>query len=350
MTFGCEGFFAGQDKLNTKKMTDYPATRSSWKKHQVQKKWRDLLAAFIVIVLIFAVLSGFIKSLSFKKYLDKSGWDGKGSFVLALSTSQPSVFIYQKDPKRMIFLTVNDNFYLPSGQINKPIVKISSVVEEKDGIKLAKILTLSFGAKIENYVIYKDKQNINEKEAQKMFKNFASPLTPFLILARPKSFNVQETNITRLDALRLWWQVKGLSINQLNLVDLSSYGEEIVFGDSQKVLGVDEVSLNRVIAKYLETPEIMRKNFKVTIRNASGSSSAAKLATDFVTSVGFDVVRVESQGDRRESSVILSGDGGKDSVYLSKLFNCDIVSQAGEENAGLATVVVGADFARKYFE
>ena len=113
-------------------MTRYQALRQSsgqaWKKHEDKRKWKDILAIFIATVLIFAIANGFFKTFSIKKYIDNSDWDSKSSFVSFLDTANPSVFVFQTDPKRMVFLKLDGERYLQTGNQNQPLVKLSTLI------------------------------------------------------------------------------------------------------------------------------------------------------------------------------------------------------------------------------
>src|SRR3989344_9085717 len=155
-------------------MTDYSARRSGWKRRQVQAKLKNLLALLIVSILILASFNGFVKTFSIGKYLGTSNWDSNSSFVAALSTMPLAVFILQEDPKRLVFLTLDEKTYLATGNPNEPIAKISSLINKSNGRDLSKLLSLTFRVNIENYVTFKNDQKINKDEAIKWFKNYAS--------------------------------------------------------------------------------------------------------------------------------------------------------------------------------
>lgn len=327
-------------------MTRYPA----WKKREFQRKWKDVLAIFIAIVLIFAILNGFVKSFSIKKYLSKSNWDSKSSFVTILDTQPPSVFVFQTYPQKMVSFKLDSNRYLATGNQNQPLVMLSTLFGEKSGEKLSKILSLSFGANIKNYVFFSKEQTLNKENLQTMFKKFASPITPFLILTGKINQDIEKTNITRIDMIKLWWQLKSLGMDKLELVDLSDLKEEVMTSDNQKVLGVDETSFHFQISKYLENPDISGKDFKVVVQNASNIAASSSLASNFIISVGFDNTGVEMREDEVDKTTILAKKESSYPVhYLAKIFNCDIVaSQNVQDNT--AIVVLGRDFAEKYFQ
>jgi len=339
-------------------MTRYPvsrhSTRHGWEKREVQKKWRSLLAVFITVVLFLAVANGLIKSFSLKKNLGSSSWSGKSSFVIALAADPASVFIFQKDSKRMVLLTLNNENYLPTGNQDQPIAKTSSIVEEKDGRRLERVLSLAFRSNIENYLIFKTSQKIDRETAQKLFKNFASLTTPLTLLIGGQDKIIMSTNITRIDLFRLWWQIKGFSVNSLDLVDLGQATEELIQKNNQKVLVVDEVFLHREISKYLEDLDLRKENLKVEIDNASDYSTAASLASDFVTSVGGSVISVETSDVKVDKTYILTSQNKKyTSRYLAKIFKCDIKStpeSKDEDTQDKIRVVLGQDFAARYSE
>jgi len=328
-------------------MTNYPA----WKKRQVQAKGRSLLALFITLTLILALFNGLIKSFSLGKYFGKSRWDSKSSFVTALSTTPISLVIVQKDPKRIIFLTLDEETYLTTGDPNEPIVKVSSIVDKDKGAQLSKILTFAFRANIENFVTFNKEQKIDKEKAKKWFKDYASITTPFSILTGNLNREVKNTNITRIDLLKLWWQVKGFSINNLDLVDLRQFREEMLSWNNQKVLGVDDVVLKQLIAKYLENLKVREENFKIKISNSSEIAGAGRLAADFVSSVGGNVVEINTSPGTLDKTFLETKDKSSYTArYLANIFNCGINGAPGKGEGADITLVIGQDFILKYFE
>lgn len=328
-------------------MSNYPA----WKKREIKNKWRNFLAIFITITLLFAILNGLVKSFSFKNYLSGSRWHDKSSFVAALGTSPPSVFIYQPEPKRMTVLLLPKEAYFATGASNEPLKRMSQVVTDRAGEDFTRMLTLAFGAYIENFAFFKEELIADQEDFQKLFANFASIATPVDLLSGNIDGNIEETNITRIDLIRLWWQLKGLSSQKLEIVDLAPFSEEIVLESKQKVLGVDEQSLHLKISKYLENSQLTEKSFKIEIENSSSLPLAGDLAAQFVTSVGLNVVEVNPPSGVVYDTKIVAQDQ-KDYVvrYLAKIFKCDIVGASKEANSDEIKIVLGRDFASRYFQ
>src|SRR3989344_4112859 len=219
-------------------MTHYP----SWKKHKIRKDGRNILAVFILIVLVFAITNGIAKSFSLKKYFNQSDWDGKSPFISILKTSPPSIVIFQKDTKRLVLFKLDDNAYLATGG-REVLQKTSDIFSNEGGEKIAKILSLNLGFDAEKYVLLKEKIPAEKESVRNLFKNFASIVAPLKIAAGAYDKQIENTNITRIDLLKLWWQLKGVSADKLELVEMAPYNEEIITRDNKKVLGVGEESI-----------------------------------------------------------------------------------------------------------
>ena len=339
-------------------------------KRESGNKTKTVLAVLVIIVLVFTILAGLVKSFALpgSAFEPNSAWDGKSSFAVALDTNPSSVFIYQREPKRIVFLGLDSNMYFVTGNPKTPVAKISDAISGSKDFDIARVMALSFGAPVTNYAVLSKRENLDNKVAQKMFKDFASLTTPFIVMTRGKPSFIKNTNITRYDAFRLWWQVKGLSVESVNVSDISALSEEIVVGGGRKVLGVDTTSLNRKIHDYLENINVIKEGYNISILNESGNPSAAGVAADFIQASGGNVVS-EKEGDIRESSqVVVRKKGDYTPSYLAKIFGCDIRELVSMEKRELVsseleitqaqnngsnnelTVVLGRDFANKYFK
>lgn len=325
-------------------MTRYPA----WKRREVQKKWRDLLAVFLCVVLLFAVVNGIFKSLSLKKYLGESWWDGKSPLVVALGSLPPAFFIFQNDPKRIVVGSFSERLYFETGSKAKPLEEIPTLFADKNGKELARIISLNLRVPTKNYLFLRDLEKVSQDSVEARFKSFASLTTPFLLFA--KSLGNMETNLTRVDLFRLWWQVKGLSVDKIVMVDLSVLSEEIVFSNNQKVLGVDSKLINRKIKEYLEDSTFIKSDHKLKIVNGSDNLESSLLALDFVESFGLEVVSVEESSLTYASQIIARDKDSNIAKYLAKIFDCDIKAMPDESQTHDILVILGQDFATRYFE
>ena len=326
-------------------MTSYPA----WKKYQVKNNWKNLISVFLTITFLFALFNGFLKGISLKEKFSTSRWDGKSPFAVVLAGSDPVVALYQNDPQKLTFLKISGDTYVETDSLGPAISKLRDVAFS--GERTLRLVSRTFGADFQNFAQTSDLTKINESEAEEVFKDFASILTPLKILTGGYKTHIENTNITRIDALRLWWQLKGLGIRDVNFKDLSHLSGEIVTENSEKVLGADSQSLNKEISKYLENLNIARDNLKILISNQSGEIAASGLAYTFVKSVGANVVEVRDEKTKVLKTQILANDKNSYTAsYLAKMFNCDINGARETVQNGEILVVLGQDFAKYWFE
>ncbi len=331
-------------------MTDYPAKRTQWKKQQVKAKWREILAIFIVVFLVFAIFNGFLKAFSLKHVIAKSRWDSQSSLAIALNTKPASVAVYRKDPERLVFVTYESDSYFATGNAQNPLIKVSDVIENKDGEKLTRLVSSAFGANIDNYIIFKNEKKLNADTARKIFGDFASIATPITIFTRGVGADVASTNIGRLDMFKLWWQLKGLNVNKLDMVDFSPNDVEIIGKDDSKVRGFDSEVIHREISKYLENQKLRSENAKLEIVNASGVAGAGKLAAQIYESVGFRVVKIDTdQTDLVVSQLASFDTSSYSSRHLATICSCAIFSLPKGTEEGELKLTIGRDFVKKYY-
>ncbi|KKR87011.1 MAG: hypothetical protein UU34_C0008G0035 [Candidatus Curtissbacteria bacterium GW2011_GWA1_41_11] len=322
----------------------------AWKKQQDRSKLRSLVAVFITVTLLFAIVNGIAKGFSLKNQISDSKWDSKSSFAVAVDSINPSVFIYQPDSKNVAVLVLSGETLYETGSIGRPLDKISSSLE-KSGVELIDTLSQTYGTKIGNFIKLTNRSEMDEKVAEKMFVNFASITTPFKILTTGFSDNISATNITRIDAFKLWWQFKGASTESLKFADLSGYQEEIINSDSKQVLGADTASLNRAVSEYMENREVVEEGKNIQIKNSSGKLEALSLAAMFVKSVGGNVIEVsDSEQEQEKTQIVVESKDSYSARYLANIFDCDITEAKNLQESGEIMIIIGLDFASRYFE
>ncbi len=306
-------------------MTDFSRgfSRSGYKNRR-GSAWGSTIAVVIVVVLSLVAAAGLAKT--FGKHDRSVAWDGASSFATAFSSNPNVIFVFQKDPKRAVFLQLgnglNGNF--------------------ADGQTFVKNLSVALGVPINNYVEAK----VNSMDdAKKALMDFSSIMTPVKILTVGWGNSGMGTNISRIDALKLWWQIKSIRANDVKTVTLAPEDDST----NSKVLGTTSDYLNQMAAPYFENLKVVSEDISINIVNKSGQSRAPGLAADFVLAVGGRVGDVSAGGEQQENCNILTNRKNSYSVkYLAKLFSCDIKDTAQDEESPFMTVEIGASFADKY--
>ncbi len=331
-------------------MTDYPASRqgrnrSSWKQAQIQKKGREILAIFIVAVLGFLLLSGFLKAINIKNEISRSVWEGRGAVAVAINSQTPTLVVYQKEPPKVAFFSIANNLNYATGNPEKPVDGITTSIVAARGDETTAILTNLLGININKYYFFKDRLEITRDNYESFFKDFASLKTP-VGLFFGKVGDLGSTNLTQAELFNLWWQVKGLSLKQVDYLALDSFADEIVGPKNTTFKGIDREKANIELSKYFRDSK--EKSMKVQIKNATGVVGTTRLAVELVESYGWTVVGVEP-ASQETSTYILADKKDAEASDLAKLFACDIVLTQGEQNEGQVVVVLGEDFAKRFF-
>ncbi|MCR4324368.1 MAG: hypothetical protein NUV69_01635 [Candidatus Curtissbacteria bacterium] len=323
-----------------------PHSGQSWQKREIHRKWQNIVGLFITGILTLALTNGIVKSFSFGSELGRSNWDGDSSFAAVVNTTPHSILVFQKEPKRLVLIPVREDLFMATGNPKKPFSKIGDLLEENNGEKKTVVSSRISRSSVDNYFLLENRKKAGEEVLEDFSKSYGSFIAPFKIMSGTVS-NIQDTNVTRIDQLRLWWQLKGLSANNLELVQFSNISEEIVTGTGSKILGVDDVSLHRLFSTYLENQAFFESDKKIVIEDGSESASG-QLAADFVNSVGGRVESVLQASVPVLHTIIIADDKNSyEAEYLAKIFDCDITSLKNAPQ-GEIKVVVGEDFAQKY--
>lgn len=334
-------------------MTDYPAPRNRhvWRKQEIRQKWHNLLAVFIVTLLVLAIVNGLFKTISVKKSISNSQWFGGASFVSLVTTTPPSLFIYQEDPKRITFVSLARDAYFSTGNVDAPIRKVEEFANGASLQEFVSVMSLNFGISVKNYMVLAKEQDASREGFLKLFKDMASIVTPVAILTNGNKSIFKDTNFSRYDQFKLWWQIKGLSVNDIDFLELATNSSEIIDRDGGNVRGFDHDIVYEQLVKYVENRKISSQDVAVVIKNSSGKKQMAGFVSDMVSSVGFDVAEVQSGEDSVVKSQVLSTDKNSESTrYLANICGCDIFALPKTGESDTLTLVVGQDMAAMYIQ
>lgn len=305
-------------------MTDYSARNSKHIYNNSFSKWKVIFMVFVVCVLLLAALNGLFK-LKNLKFVDNSrnSWDGIASFLVAVNGSEDYLAVFQVEPNRIALFKFGDRF--------GSNVDMESVVKSLSG---------EGGVVVRNYLVDNSEEGFLED-----IQNFTSYITPLkIVLGRYKDMN---TNISRYEAIKLWWQTKSISVNDENIRDISvNYNGARQVG----VMGIKSDQLRRNLVPYVENIKILdQKNMDVTIVNKSDNEQAAILMESFITSVGGRVTKIVGSTDLIDKCIVI-GEKTYLRDYLENMFGCDIKEPTfGQDSQENLTIVVGQEFIASYF-
>lgn len=314
-------------------MTDYRISKQSnlEVKGNRRNRWQGIFAFFIVSFLVLVLFGGALKSILANKDAARgASWDGVSSFVLGLSDNQNSLFIFQKDPKRAVFVKTG---LLGSGLGADNFAKTASVV---------------FGTDVKNFI---NAGNLSDVEIKKKFENFISLATPLKILTTGWTSGSMSTNVSRIDALGLWWQLKAIRSKDLQFINLNSFGGSKSGKSDGKILGITSDVINRGILEYMENTKLIQEDIDLKIVNASDDDRSSYLAENFISVVGGRVVSVVGDvSTRNKCNITTNAKSSYTARYLEKVFRCDINDAPQTDDKPSATIYLGQDFPARYFK
>lgn len=328
-------------------MIDFKSHSSSRRRRKAAGKWQSILAVVVTLILISVIALGFWRGIKLQGGFAKSIWDGSSPIAIVLDTDPVSVFVYQKEAKKVVFLVVPSDIKYATGDAMEPVKSVFSSI--RDGPEGGgSFLTKYFGAKIAGYAQFNNEKKMDKTQAQKIFKDFAFLTTPVSIVFNGLNSNIEGTNLSRADMLKLWWKVKGISIDDLEYVPLDKYTIEIIGSDSSKFKGIDRDVLRKSLSLYFEDSRVIGKNIEIEIVNASGESGMGMLASDIAEIAGFDITKVASHDSILDKTKITVSGSKSGANNLAKLFNCDIYRLQNEVDTPKITLFLGRDFAETY--
>lgn len=328
-------------------MTDFKSHLNSRRRRKAAGKWQSILAVIVTFILISVIVLGFLRGIKLKGGFAKSIWDGSSPIAIALNTEPVSVLVFQKEPKKIAFLRVPPDISYATGDATDPVKSVNDTLKDYEGSE-NEFLTKYFGVKVGGYVKFSHQIKLDESQAQQIFKDFAFLTTPVSIILNGINSNIVETNLSRVDMLRLWWKVKGISIDDLDYLDLDKYAIEIIGSDGGKFKGLDRDVLRKSLSGYFEDSRVVGAHMEVEIVNASGESGMGMLASDIAEMAGYDITKVASQDSILDKTKIVVSENKGDANNLAKLFNCDIYRLQNEADTPKTTLFLGRDFAETY--
>lgn len=326
-----------------------PRKRFVFKLPNARGEIRSMVAVLICLVLLFASLNGVLKAFSLTKNIGQNKWNSEMPFVVAMNTSPVSVFVLQQEPARAAFFTLDSNTPYISGNSSEPIRKLSQSIGE--GNALSRDLSKIYGANVDHFIKFEGEQKIDDEQAVQVLKKWGSIGSLFKIVFGGNAFGGSDTNVSQIDQFRLWWQLKSVGTKNVDFRNFSANLTSVLTANGSKINVVDDEILNKEIKSYFESGHLVNNHFTVEVLNGSGFGMAAVLTSKMVESAGFEVERIENNGNIVEKCQIRTVDKKSFATdYLASTFDCDIFAVEPEEQVSDITLVVGKDIANRYFE
>lgn len=307
-------------------------------KKKKKRKWLFLVFVLFLLSALFFLV--------FKIYcsIGRSLWDGKSQFNLAVNSQPVTIVSFDCQEKNINILKIPDGTFIETVHGYGPY-RIESVyklgeIKGVGGQLLADSLQEYFGLNIDGFLIG-DKL----PQEQSGLKNFL--LNQFFTSLRSRG----KTNLSRWDQLRLWWQVKMVRGDKINLIDLSqtSASQEVDLPDGSRAMKIDQERLEKIINQFFFDKKIKEEDLAVSVFNKTGHLGLANKAARIIDNIGGRVVQVSNQKQETQDNrcQIKSEKKYKKSYTVEKLikiFDCQWLEEKLPDQRAQVNLYLGEDY------
>ena len=260
-----------------------------WKKEQKKRKERKRLFVIRCILLVISIILLIGIGRQVYRSLRKSLWDGENriNFVLV---SQPILVVSLAPSEKIINI-----FSIPDQALIEVIhgygyYRVKSIfalgeIEGRGGELLVGSLREYLGVLIDAYALNHELR----------ITNYESRIKKFLkecIISLLKGEG--ETNLTKWDLARLWWQINKVRPNKITLVDLgqTSASREVVLPDGTKAIEINSERIDRLVNQLFKDEKIVQEDLAIAVLNGTTHFGLARKAARLITNIGGQVVEV----------------------------------------------------------
>ncbi len=244
----------------------------------------------LVLLLIFLlVLTGVVFKIS--RLLVKSVWDGQSQLNLALNpplAGQPVLIAAFNPEEKLVNILL-----IPAGTFIETIhgygpCRVESVyrlgeLNKKGGELFQGSLETYLGLPIEAYASLSK----GEVEPLKVKSGLVEMLGDLLK-------GEGETNLTKWDLVRLWWNLRNLRQDKISLVDLgqTSASQEVDLPDGTKANKIDTERLESIMSQFFVDKKIKQEDLTVAVLNGTNHAGLANQVATLIKNIGSQVVAV----------------------------------------------------------
>lgn len=328
-----------------------------WQKEQKQRQQKKRLFWLRKILVVFGaiVLAGLVYQIwgSWRHRL----WGGRDRFTVALNGEAILIASFSPQEKTLNLLLFPPSTYVETihgyGYYKAESVWPLGQMDGRGGEFVAGSLQEYLGVPVPGWLFVSPQEiewqkiinHENEKEAKRFFLAKLAAL-----FRQPK-----ETNLTRWDLLRLWWQVRPVRLDKVSLVNLekTTVAEKVVLPDGSEAVAAEPACLDRLALSLFSEPKVRSEAASVAVFNASSYPGLAGRAARLVTNLGGRVVEVGDWENQVTDCQVRATKANLRQFTAQKLatvFGCQTEVIGEKEGQARVTLVVGEDYGQKVME
>jgi len=307
--------------------------RKNKKKKRVIGYWLLGIGILLIVGLAFEGLQIFRHSL----------WDGKTRINFVLAGEETSLVSFGPTEEELV------NLAIPAGtQIEvthgygkyriEAVWKLGK--QEKRKELLVESLQENFGVPVEGWIYTTESRGQRTDTREELLSDI-----------RKQILGKGETNLSKWDLVRLWWQVKKVRFDRAKSVDLSKISVLISSAspDGTQIWEIDKSSLDAYLARLVSEPKIREENLAVEVLNGTTHSGLAEQGARIISNIGGEVSWVGNSDIKYQKSNIKSRKEQKNSFtvqQIMKIFNAEW-EEKEEEGRAEITLILGEDYWQK---
>lgn len=318
-----------------------PRWARAQKKRKEAKRWRLVKTIFLLIGLVLILGIGYRIWGSFSACV----WDSKSRLTLALNTEPLLIVSFAPSEKSLTFLSFPGKTYIEAihgyGFYKTESLWQLGELENNGGEILMGSFQEYLGVPVDAFV----SQPGLEIETDRIKESY-------LRLLQSLFLGEGVTNLTRWDLWRLWWGIRKVRFDKINVLDIQETDavREVILPDGSEALESDPLCLDRLVNRFFSDQRIRNEDLKVGVFNATGYSGLAKRAARLINNLGGQVVEV---GDwpQTEASCLIKGNRQLAKAFLvkklSQVFHCQYKTEEEGESSVDISLILGEDYWQK---
>ncbi len=270
----------------------------------------------IILVALLAVIGTKIYG-SFSKSI----WDGKSRLNLVLANEKVSIFSLNPSQRTAVFLSIPPQTFVDvihgyDLYRVETIYKLGELENHRGGELLADSLQENLGIPIDGYASI---SNI-KYQISKNIKTSILDCLKFLL-------RNGQTNLTKWDLLRLWWETRKVRQDKIAVVELQEKNvlKEVVLADGSKGFEIEKEKMDKIVQKIFKDQKFRQEDLPIAVLNSTSYSGLAERGARIIKNIGGRVVQIGNMENGKSKCEVKSKKARQKSYTVKKLlkiFNC----------------------------
>ena len=309
-----------------------------WQQFRDQRKAKKkLLTVRRTLFLLFLVLvvGGIYQG---DRFFSASLWDGKHRLNLVVVAQPTLVISVIPTQKAVCGISLPDKTFVKAihgyGAYRIETLYPLGQLENRGGELLAESVQEYLGIPIDAYLLAERPVMAKNSFAQVVVKLFKGE---------------GETNLTKWDLARLWWQLGRIREDKFSVVDLgeTSACRQVNLADGTEATEIDPQRVARIAKQIFQDNWLVNEDLAIKVLNGTGHPGLAKQAARLVDNLGGRLVGIGDWEEKITQCRLVSNQANRFSYTVQKLikiFDCLWTSEGLAGQRSPVVLILGEDY------